>query len=241
RIRRGHHSRLRNSLVFDQHAFQLERADPIVTGLEDVVRTPHIREVAIGIAPRHVTGVVEAARHHLGGPRVVVTVADHEPERTVVQVQTDLALVADRAGSGVDQCHGETRQWPSHGTRPDLLTGCVRHLYGGFGLAETVADRDTPGLADLFDDLRVERLARADHLPRGRGEFGDVGLDQHPPHGRWGAEAGDTASLHVPEQGLGVEPGVVVDEHAGTGIPRREHVTPRVFRPAGRGDVQVDI
>src|SRR5699024_12172669 len=149
RIRRGHHSRPRNSIVYHQHAYQLERADPIVTGLEDVARTPHIREVAIGIAPRHVTGVVEAARHHLAGPRVVVTVADHEPERTVVQVQTDLALVADRAGSGVDQCHGETRQWPSHGTLTDLLTGCVRHLYGGFVLAEAVTDRDPPAWAAL--------------------------------------------------------------------------------------------
>src|SRR5699024_1540933 len=40
---------------------------------------------------------------------------------------------------------------------------------------------------------------------------------------------------------IGVEPSVVVDEYASTGVPRGEHVAPGVFGPPRGGHVEVDV
>ena len=119
--------------------------------------------------------------------------------------------------------------------------GRVADLERRLRLPEPVADLHAPRLLDLLDDLGVERLAGADDLGRREGERRQVGLDEHPPHRRRGAEAGDAAAIEDGEHRLGVETRVVHHQHAGLGDPGREDVAPRVLGPPGRRDVQVDV
>ena len=62
----GHHGHLGHRLVLDQRALQLERADAVVGGLEHVVGATDVGDVAVGVARRHVAGVVVAVAHRLG-------------------------------------------------------------------------------------------------------------------------------------------------------------------------------
>ncbi|MCY1350237.1 hypothetical protein D9M69_364650 [compost metagenome] len=123
------------------------------------------------------------------------------------------------------------------------MAGGVADQRGGLRLAEAVAQRQAPGLLDLLDDLRVERLARADQFAQRQAPAigGQVLLDQHAPHGGRRAQAGHPVPLQHAEQGRGAEARDVVDEHAGAGVPRREQAAPGVLGPTRRGDVEVDV
>ena len=61
RVRRRHHRRLGDSLVLDQHALELERRDPVIRGLEDIVGAPDVGDVAIVVAGGDVARVVVTA------------------------------------------------------------------------------------------------------------------------------------------------------------------------------------
>ena len=67
----------------------------------------------------------------------------------------------------------------------------------------------------------------------GLGQLGQVGLDQHPPHCRRGAEGGDVVGLHDLHQRACVEPLVVEDEDGRLGEEGGEKVAPGVPAPAG--------
>src|SRR5690625_4489504 len=151
--------------------------------------------MALLVPTGDIAGVVIAVAHHLGSAVGVVAILHPQPERPRVEAQTDLALVRRSAGDRVQQGNGEPGQWPTHRAEPHLLSRGVRDLHRGLGLAEPVPDGDSPGASYLLDDLRVQRLAGPDDL-LWRGAHGtEVGLDQHPPHGRWGAEAGHPTPL----------------------------------------------
>src|SRR3954447_22027504 len=105
----------------------------------------------------------------------------------LAQVETDLALadaLDQRVGRRVDEDDREPRQRLAHRARLDCGARRVADLGTGLGLAVAVADRQAPRRAPLLDDLGVQRLARADHLPERARTAGEVGLDQHPPD-RW--------------------------------------------------------
>src|SRR5207344_1165795 len=100
---------------------------------------------------RHVTGVVVAAAHRLGVPLGVSPVAGHQPQRTVGQIQADLALRCRLTGDRVEQDHGVAGEGAAHRARLDVLARAVADLGGGLGLAVAVPDGDVPGPADLLD------------------------------------------------------------------------------------------
>ena len=79
-VRRRHDRRLRHRRVLDQHALQLERGDPVVRGLEDVVRAPDVRDRALLGPAGHVTGVVVAVGQRVGDLAGPVPVAGHQAE-----------------------------------------------------------------------------------------------------------------------------------------------------------------
>jgi hypothetical protein len=58
------HGRLDDGRVLDEHAFELERRHLVVRGLEDVVSTADISDVAVCVTAGHIAGVVVAPRRH---------------------------------------------------------------------------------------------------------------------------------------------------------------------------------
>src|SRR3954467_7080153 len=73
--------RLGDRWVLDEHALQLEWANLVVAGLEDVVGAPDVSDVALGVAARDVAGVVVAAGHGLVVALAVALVARHQAQR----------------------------------------------------------------------------------------------------------------------------------------------------------------
>ena len=90
---RRHDGGLGDGQVLDEHRLQLERADLVVAGLEDVVGTADVRDVASLSTMHDVTGVVIPADHGLGIALVVALVAGHQRRQQAVgQVGADLAF-----------------------------------------------------------------------------------------------------------------------------------------------------
>ncbi|MNP15643.1 hypothetical protein D3C76_1080100 [compost metagenome] len=98
-------------------------------------------------------------------------------------------------------------------------------------------------MLDLLDDLRVERLTGAHQFAQAQACLvaGQVFLDQHAPHGRRRAQAGDAVAFEHAEQGWRAEASSVVDEDAGTGIPGCKEAAPGVLGPARGRNVQVQV
>ena len=206
RVGAGHHGDFGHRLVLDQRALQFERADAVVGSLEHVVGAADEGDVAVGITRRDIAGVVVAVVHRLGVLRGAFLVAGHQAERALAQVDADLAFVG-LAAVCVEQRDAVAGQRPAHRARLERLAGRVADLRGGLGLAVAVAQLDAPGGAHALDDLGVERLAGADQLAQlqapavGR----EVFLDQHAPHRRRRAQAGDAVTFERRQQALRVE------------------------------------
>ncbi|MCY1347415.1 hypothetical protein D9M69_335220 [compost metagenome] len=183
-----------------------------------------------------------AATGDFGGLLRAVFVAGHHAQGARVELQRHFAFLA-RVAVGIQQHHPVAGQGTTHGTGLEFLARRVADQRSGFRLAEAVAQGQAPGLLDVFDDLRVHRLAGADQLPQAqaRAVGGEVFLHQHPPDGGRCAEAGDIVAGQGFQQAAGGEARHVVDEHAGAGVPGREEAAPGVLGPAGGGDVQVQV
>ncbi|MNP10596.1 hypothetical protein D3C76_1027520 [compost metagenome] len=219
--------------MLDQRAFQLKGADAVVGGLEHVVGATDKGDVALGVDLRGVAGAVVAVAHHFGGFFRAVLIAQHQAKWTHVQRQGDFALIAGYP-VGVEHGHPVARQRTAHGAGFEHLAGGVADQGGGFRLAEAVSQRQVPGMQDLLDDLRVEWLTGAHQFAQAQARLvtGQVLLDQHAPHGRRGAQAGDAVALQGAEQGRGTEARDIVDEDAGAGVPGGEEAAPGVLGPA---------
>src|SRR5439155_3401914 len=173
---------------------------------------------------------------------LAVFVAGHQSERAGIKFQAYLDLVG-LVAVDIERRNAVARQRTAHRSWLQRLAWRVADLRGGFGLAEAVAKRQSPRLPDLVDDLRIERLARADQLaqlqPAAVG--GEVFLDQHSPHGRRRAERRHAAALERCEQPGRAEARDAVDEDARARVPGREEAAPGMLGPARRRDVQVDV
>ena len=242
RVGAGHDGDFGHRRVLDQAAFQLERADAVVAGLEHVVGAADEGDVAVGVARGGVAGAVAAVAHHFRGLLGAVLVGLHQAQRAHRQVQRHLALVG-RMFVDVEQHHLVAGKRAPHAAGLDGLAGRVADLRRGLGLAEAVAQGQAPGVLHLVNDLGVERLASADHLaqcqPAAPGR--QVFLDQHAPHGGRRAQAGDLVLLQHAQQRRGREARVVEDEDGGARVPGREEAAPRMLGPAGRADVEVHV
>ena len=224
--------------MLDHHAFQFERADAVVGRLEYVVIAADIKVVAVGVALGDVAGMVVAAAHGVRRLAVVAFIAQHQALRRCSEVDADLAL-RRRLAIDIEQRDDVARQRPAHGAGLDPLARRVADLGRGLRLAEAVADRQAPGTLDLTDDFRIERLAGADQFAQRHLERGQVFLDHHAPD-RWRrAQRSHAAAADHVQHPLRVEAGVVVDEHRGARVPRREEAAPRMLGPARRADVPV--
>src|ERR1035437_2107640 len=96
-IRRGHDGRLGYRRVLDQHRLELERADPVVRGLEHVIGPSHIRDVAARIPGGDITGVIGTVSHRLGRLLRVAVVPGHQTYRAPAgagEAQAELAFGA---------------------------------------------------------------------------------------------------------------------------------------------------
>ncbi|MNV46891.1 hypothetical protein D3C71_1387380 [compost metagenome] len=242
RVGAWHHGHFHHRRVLDQRAFQLEGADAVVGSLEHVVGAADEGDVALFVDLRGVAGAVVAVAHHFGGLFRAVLVAQHQAERAHIQRQGHFAFVT-RHAIRVEHGHPVARQRTAHGPRLEPLARRVADQGGGFRLAETVAQQQAPGMQDLLDDLRVERLTGAHQFAQAQACLvaGQVFLDQHAPHGRRRAQAGDAVAFQHAEQGLRAEACGVVDKDAGTGIPWCEEATPGVLGPARGRNVQVQV
>ena len=143
---------------------------------------------------------------------------------------------------GVDEADAEAGQRAAHRAGLDLLARRVADLGRGLGLAVEVADGQAPGVADLVDDLGVERLARGDDLAQA--------VAAPAPRSSWISMRHTVGGAHsevtlfdamIVEQRLGVEARLVEGAHRRAGIPRREERAPGVLRPSRRGDVEMDV
>ena len=241
RVGARHDGRLAHRRVLDQHALQLEGADAVVGGLEDIVGPAHVGDVALLIDAGHVAGAVVAPLHGRRRALRVVGIAHHQAGRArLAQGQGHLPL-ACRLVLGVEHHHPVAGQGAPHGARLERLARGVADLGGGLGLAEAVPDGEAPGPAHLLDHLGVEGLAGGHRLAQGDPMGGEVLLDQQPPHRGRRAEGGDRVVRQHLQQGGGVEARIVVEEDAGAGVPGGEEAAPGVLGPARRTDIEVAI
>ena len=86
--------------MLDQHALELERADPVVRRFEHIVGAADEREVAVAVARRDVAGVVVAISHRIRRLRVVIRVAVGQAERPFSRRRQISPSVADTLPSG---------------------------------------------------------------------------------------------------------------------------------------------
>ena len=112
RVGRRHHGGLGHGFVFDQRAFQFERADAVAAGFEDVVGAADIGEIAIGVAGGDVAGAVEGALDGLKAATVLL-VALHERGGGRVEREADDALFS-LVMIGVEQADAVAGQGAAH-------------------------------------------------------------------------------------------------------------------------------
>ena len=241
RVRRGDDCRLGDGVVFDEHTLELERGEPVVAGLEHVIGASDVGDEAVLITFGHVTGVVDAAFESLGGLLLIAPVAARQAQRPGIEAEADLSLIALFPGGRVDEDDVVSGQHLAHRAVLELLIGGIADLQGRLGLPVAVADEHAPIVLHPVDDLRVEGLTGTEGDRRRVLQVTEIRLDEHPPHGRRGAEARHADPVHGLHQRIRVEACVVVEEHAGLGDPRGEDVRPCVLRPARRGDVEMDV
>src|SRR5207245_9145883 len=129
-----HHGGFRDPLVLDQDALQLERADPIVGGFEDVVGAADKGEIAVVIDEHHVAAAVVIAVG-TGELAVLALIALHQARRTIrAEYQRHLAFFGD-APIGIHDLDAITGQRPAHRADLDLLPRRVAGTRSGCRLA----------------------------------------------------------------------------------------------------------
>src|SRR6266513_5421154 len=217
--------------MLDQHALELERADAVVGGFEDIVHAAHVSQVAFRIARRHIPGVVVAVAHGAGIARAIIQIPLHEPEWPLRQVDADLALLA-HAPVRAEQHDRTSGERAPHRAGFDRLPRRVADLRGGLGLPETLTDGDAPGVAHLCDHLGVERFAGARDFAQQHAPGAQVVLDEHTPHRRRCAEARHSTTYTLFKQRPGVEALVLIRQYGRLRIPWRKEARPGVLRPA---------
>ena len=192
RVGRRHHRRLGHRLVLDQHALQLERRDPVVGGLEHVVGAPDVGDVAVGVARADVAGVVVAAGHRLGV--ALRRRRGSRPSARAGRSDRSRQISPSSAGSPVDRVEQRDRvARAAAGPSSRACTGCpgvlatctVVSVCPKPSRMVTPQARRTCSMTSGFSGSPAPTTSRG-----GVRSVRQVGLDQHPPHGRRGAEAG---------------------------------------------------
>lgn len=225
--------------VLEQRALDLERPDPVGGGIDDVVGAPGEPEIAVLVPCRPVAGHVPVAAEH--GRRLlrcaVVLAEQARRPRSRSRPERDVAFLADAGDLAVVVDHGDLvpgrRQ--AHRTGADLGAREVADEERVLRLPVAVVDREPERVAERLDHLRVQRLARGDHVAQpGEAEAVEsVELRHQPVLGRGLAEHGDAELGDQVEPLLGLER-ALVEHDRGAGVPWPEQHVPDRLRPAGR-------
>ena len=225
--------------MLDQHAFKLKRRNPVIGGFEHIIRPPDIGQIAILIPIGDITGAINRLARRQDGA-IIGLIAHHQPGRRGVEGDADLPFLS-RLVIGVEQHNPIARQGLAHGAFLQSHPRRIADLCRGFRLAEEVADRQTPGIAHLFDDLWVQRFPGTRYFAQGCAEGFHVFLDKHAPDGGRGAECRHTIGGNRFQHTARIEARLVGDEDRGPRIPGRKKAGPGMLGPAGRGNIQMQI
>ena len=227
-----------------QRALDLERSDAVARAFDDVVHASDKPEIAVGVAPSHVAGVIEPVVPHLLGLFLVAVVALEEPQGLLVaHANADFALLSVLAfrAVGLQQPDVVLRVGLAHASRLRLhpWEGAQRH--GRFGLAEALHHLDTRQLTELFIDGGLQSLAGGGAIGQRREVvFGEVLLNHEAIDGGRRAEGGDAIPFHLPHDFFGRELLMVEDEDRGSGEPLSVQFAPHGFAPSRVGHGQVN-
>src|SRR2546422_3881763 len=118
----GHNGGLSNGRMLDQDAFKLEGTEPVIRGLEHIVRPTDVREIAVPVPTGDITGVIEAVSHGLRGLFFIVGIAGGQPDRARGHIETYLPLVS-RSSVGIEQLNSVPHQGSSHRSSFHTLPG----------------------------------------------------------------------------------------------------------------------
>ena len=237
--------RLGHGGVFDEGALDLEGADAVGRRGDDVVVAALEPEVAVGVAPRLVTGGVPAVAEALRGRLGVAVVAVKEADgtlRLVADGDVADAVVGRPAAVLVEDLDVVAGYRLAHRARAHRHRAVVGDQARGLGLAVGVIDRQSGGVAPDLDDLGVQRLARARAVPQVRQLVaGEVGLDEEAIQRRRRAERRDPRLPQDGEDrvGIGLAERDLHDRRALVPLP--EQSAPRGLGPAGVGHGPVAV
>ena len=209
--------------------------DLVVGGLEDVVGAADVGDVAVGVARADVAGAVVAARHGLGGALGVArgSRSSGRPGRSA-RSRADLALVGPgspvtgSSSSTVKPGLGRPMEPVLSGWPGVLATWTAVSVWPKPSRMVTPQARRTCSMTSGLSGSPAATTSRG-----GVRSCAQVGLDEHAPHGRRGAEAGDAGrGPSRPSAGPASKRRVVVDEDGRLGVPRREEVATRRAWPS---------
>ena len=231
--------------MLHQDALHLEGTDPEAAGLDDIVGTAHIGDVAVFVHGGKIPGVVHAALPDLVIGGLVAAVAHEDTEVGAVRRGHHHDL-AGLTGSGhgavlLAQLHVIKRRGTSHGTQVMGLPHQVGNHQRGLGLAEALPELEAGLRLKAAGNLGVHGLTGGDHvLDRVKGAEGDAPLDEEAVDGGRGAEGGDLVLHNHIHQRPGVELVVVIDHDGCLAQPLAVELAPGSLAPAGVGDTQME-
>ena len=189
-VGRGDRRRLAHRLVLQAGRLDLEGADAVAGGDDDVVGAPGVPDVAVLVLHGGVLGVKPLAAEGLLGGLGVAPVA----ERIVgirARAQADLAALALGHGALVlvEELDVPARHGPAHRTLAHLEERVVGHERVALGQPVVVEHREPVLLAEPADRLGVEGLAGRAHAAEALRVARAGVLDgHHRPHRRRGRE-----------------------------------------------------
>ena len=228
----------------DEGAFDLEGADAVAGGLDDVVGAADEVVIALLIRPDHVAGVVHAVAEGVARLFRVLVIAHEQAAGTALgNVDAQFALLAALhvAPGGVHHADVVVRAGNARGTGDRLHPLVGDEQRRRLALAEGLVDLYAGEAVELVVDLRVERLAGAGGpLKGGKIVAAEILLDEKAVDGRRRAEAGDMVLGQHGKHLLGVEAVEIVDEVDRAGDPLAVELAPAALGPAGIGGGDVD-
>src|SRR5262249_33989811 len=89
----GDNRRFRDTRMLDKRALKLERAEPIVGALEDVVCAPDVGEIAVCIAVRYIAGAVITSCEALFGALGIIEIAGRQARGPRLALDRDLPVI----------------------------------------------------------------------------------------------------------------------------------------------------
>ena len=199
--------------MLDEAALDLEWADPVSRGDDDVVAAPLVPVVTVRVSAREVVGqqpTVVEGRFRLFG---TLPVLFHQcPLPGFDDDLADFVGPDWLSGFGVDEIDVEARGRSPHRAGFDIHIEprVVVDDHSGFGEPVRVVDLEAEMLLEPLVDLGIQRIARTAQDPEGfEGPFGKyalAGSDDTPVRAGGGTQDRDVVFVEDPDPVIGIEP-----------------------------------